>query len=79
MARRGASGEHVSFGADAGKHVDAYWEYTRIVGSDDGGVPFTPEQYENYKREVLPMAEFFKNKLKNLVLKSKKLKKNFLF
>lgn len=28
----------------------------RIVGNDDGGVPFTPEQYENYKREVLPMV-----------------------
>lgn len=30
-------------------------EYTRIVGSDDGGVPFSPEEYEKYKKQVLPM------------------------
>ena len=27
----------------------------RIVGNDDNGVTFTPEEYEKYKREVLPM------------------------
>ena len=27
------------------------------MGDDDGGVPFTPEQYENYKNEVLPMVK----------------------
>ena len=28
----------------------------RIVGDDDGGVMFTPEQYEAYKKKVLPMV-----------------------
>ncbi len=28
----------------------------RIVGDDDGGELFTPEQYEEYKKEVLPMV-----------------------
>lgn len=27
----------------------------RIVGEDDGGKLFTPEEYEEYKRKVLPM------------------------
>lgn len=27
----------------------------RIVGDDDGGKLFTPEEYEEYKRKVLPM------------------------
>ncbi|XP_037549552.1 protein FAM221A [Nematolebias whitei] len=35
--------------------VDDYWEYRRIVGDDDGGKLFTPEQYEEYKRKVLPL------------------------
>ena len=28
----------------------------RIVGDDDGGVLFSPEQYEEYKRRVVPMV-----------------------
>ena len=28
----------------------------RIVGNDDGGKLFTPDEYENYKKEVLPMV-----------------------
>ena len=28
----------------------------RIVGDDDGGTPFTPEEYEKYKKEVLPQV-----------------------
>ena len=28
----------------------------RIVGEDDGGELFTPEQYEEYKKKVLPMV-----------------------
>ena len=28
----------------------------RIVGNDDGGKIFTPQEYEQYKREVLPMV-----------------------
>lgn len=36
-------------------HIDAYLEYRRIVGDDDGGRLFTPEEYEEYKKRVLPM------------------------
>ncbi|KAI3358480.1 hypothetical protein L3Q82_014903, partial [Scortum barcoo] len=36
------------------KAMDDYWEYRRIVGDDDEGKLFTPEQYEEYKRKVLP-------------------------
>ncbi|OXB56204.1 hypothetical protein ASZ78_016573 [Callipepla squamata] len=35
--------------------VEEYAEYRRIVGDDDGGKPFTPEEYEAYKRKVLPI------------------------
>ncbi|XP_027892572.1 protein FAM221A isoform X4 [Xiphophorus couchianus] len=35
--------------------VDDYAEYRRIVGDDDGGKLFTPEEYEEYKRRVLPL------------------------
>uniref|UniRef100_A0A2K6SN37 Protein FAM221A n=1 Tax=Saimiri boliviensis boliviensis TaxID=39432 RepID=A0A2K6SN37_SAIBB len=35
--------------------VDEYLEYRRIVGEDDGGKLFTPEEYEEYKRKVLPL------------------------
>ena len=28
----------------------------RIVGDDDHGVTFTPEQYEEYKRRVIPIV-----------------------
>ena len=34
--------------------VHDYLEYRRIVGDDDGGTPFTPEEYEAYKRRVIP-------------------------
>ncbi|KAF7221656.1 protein FAM221A isoform X2 [Nothobranchius furzeri] len=47
MARKGLN-------KSALKAVDDYWEYTRIVGEDDGGNLFTPEQYEEYRRKVLP-------------------------
>ncbi|XP_006832345.1 PREDICTED: protein FAM221A [Chrysochloris asiatica] len=39
-------------GAEA---IDEYLEYRRIVGEDDGGKLFTPEEFEEYKRKVLPM------------------------
>jgi len=45
---------HLKFDASKAADVDAYLEYRRIVGDDDGGVLFTPEQYEAYKKEVLP-------------------------
>ncbi|KAK7098130.1 protein FAM221A-like [Littorina saxatilis] len=35
--------------------IDAYVEYHRIVGDDDGGVMMSPEEYEAYKRKVIPM------------------------
>ena len=28
------------------QHVDAYAEYRRIVGDDDGGTPFSPSEYQ---------------------------------
>ncbi|CAI9611040.1 unnamed protein product [Staurois parvus] len=34
--------------------IDEYLEYRRIVGEDDGGKLFTPEEYEEYKKTVLP-------------------------
>ncbi|KAM8840191.1 protein FAM221A [Spinachia spinachia] len=41
--------------------VDAYCEYKRIVGDDDGGQLFTPKQYEEYKKKMLPQRA--KNRL----------------
>ena len=52
---------HLKFDESRAADVDAYVEYRRIVGDDDGGVLFTPEQYEEYKREVLPQRT--KNRL----------------
>ncbi|XP_061616895.1 protein FAM221A isoform X2 [Phyllopteryx taeniolatus] len=43
------------------KAADDYCEYRRIVGDDDGGVLFTTEQYEEYKRKMLPQRA--KNRL----------------
>ncbi|KAK3791504.1 hypothetical protein RRG08_061518 [Elysia crispata] len=45
---------NLKFGPSAGASVDAYLEYRRIVGDDDGGNMFTPEEYEAYKRKVIP-------------------------
>ena len=53
MERQEANGLHLKMGPSAGAHVDAYLEYRRIVGDDDGGVPFTEEQYEKYKKDVV--------------------------
>ncbi|EDV26740.1 Protein FAM221A [Trichoplax sp. H2] len=41
--------------------IDDYFEYTRIVGDDDGGKLFTPQEYEKYKKRVLPIRA--KNRL----------------
>ncbi|BFZ04151.1 hypothetical protein BsWGS_07190 [Bradybaena similaris] len=51
----------LKFGGAAGASVDAYAEYRRIVGDDDGGTMFTPEEYEAYKKKVLPQR--IKNRL----------------
>ncbi|CAH8293266.1 unnamed protein product [Schistosoma turkestanicum] len=37
------------------KSIDEYEEYRRIVGEDDGGKLFTPEQYEAYKKKYIPL------------------------
>ncbi|XP_068188997.1 protein FAM221A isoform X2 [Antennarius striatus] len=51
------------FGRDKSplKAVDDYWEYRRIVGDDDGGTLFTPEQFEEYKMKMVPQR--VKNRL----------------
>lgn len=38
-----------------------FCSFLRVVGDDDGGVLLTPEQYENYKRTVVPKR--MKNRL----------------
>ncbi|KAM7384069.1 hypothetical protein PAMA_011426 [Pampus argenteus] len=53
--------ETICLDKSAFKAVDEYWEYRRIVGDDDGGKLFTAEQYEEYKRKVLPQR--VKNRL----------------
>ncbi|XP_053324402.1 protein FAM221A isoform X2 [Spea bombifrons] len=35
--------------------IDDYLEYRRIVGDDDGGKLFSPEEYEEYKKTILPI------------------------
>ncbi|XP_032499132.1 protein FAM221A isoform X3 [Phocoena sinus] len=47
--------ERLTLPAGSAAAVDEYMEYRRIVGEDDGGKLFTPEEYEEYKRKVLPM------------------------
>jgi len=56
MSDRGQPKDRLNLPKNAASHIDAYFEYNKIVGNDDGGVPFTPEEYEKYKREVLPMV-----------------------
>ncbi|CAF1580140.1 unnamed protein product [Adineta ricciae] len=58
MAGRGrarAPGEYINLPSHAAADVDAYFEYRAIVGDDDGGQTFTPEEYDEYKKRVLPM------------------------
>ncbi|ESO10554.1 hypothetical protein HELRODRAFT_167056 [Helobdella robusta] len=45
---------HLKIPCNANASIDAYREYKLIVGDDDGGKTFTPEQYEEYKKRVLP-------------------------
>ncbi|CAL8105139.1 unnamed protein product [Calicophoron daubneyi] len=39
------------------KAIDDYAEYHRIVGEDDGGKMFTPEEYEAYKKKYIPIRQ----------------------
>ena len=45
---------HLKLDKSAASAVDAYFEYRNIVGSDDNGKLFTPEEYEKYKNTVVP-------------------------
>ncbi|XP_067854296.1 protein FAM221A isoform X2 [Heptranchias perlo] len=42
--------ERIRVGRDGSAAIDSYVEYRRIVGEDDGGNLFTPEEYERYKQ-----------------------------
>ena len=53
--------ERIKLDRHAAESVDAYLEYRRIVGDDDGGTPFTEKQYKEYKKRVLPQR--LKNRL----------------
>ena len=63
MAGRGRGGDqyHMKFSGDKAAAVDAYLEYRRVVGDDDGGELFTPDQYDDYKKKILPQR--VKNRL----------------
>ena len=41
--------------------------FIRIVGDDDGGTLFTPEEYEAYKKKVLPQVRTICNYFISLV------------
>lgn len=43
------------------EHVDAYWEYHKVVGDEVGDKLLSPEEYENFKKNVVP--ERMKNRI----------------
>ncbi|XP_066531317.1 protein FAM221A isoform X2 [Hoplias malabaricus] len=46
--------ERMHIGKTAVDAVNAYVEYRRIVGEDDGGKLFSEAEYEEYKKKVIP-------------------------
>lgn len=44
-----------------------------IVGDDDGGQVFTPEEYEQYKKKVLPMVSFTRQRSGSRIVERKHL------
>ncbi|XP_056439297.1 protein FAM221A [Gadus chalcogrammus] len=46
--------EKIKIDKKASQSLDKYLEYRRIVGDEDGGTLFTPAQYEQYKKRVVP-------------------------
>nr|VZI03817.1 unnamed protein product [Spirometra erinaceieuropaei] len=55
MTGGGGGGGTIHITADQARAIDEYEEYHRIVGDDDNGRTFTPEEYEAYKRRVIPI------------------------
>ncbi|XP_043920559.1 protein FAM221A [Protopterus annectens] len=53
--------EKITISKEMAAAVDSYLQYRRIVGEDDGGKLFTPEEYEQYKKKMLPIRQ--KNRL----------------
>ncbi|CAF4007367.1 unnamed protein product, partial [Adineta steineri] len=53
-----APSDYINLPPNAAAHVVAYFEYCAIVSDDDddGGKVFSPEEYDAYKRRVLPMS-----------------------
>ncbi|KAH9489227.1 hypothetical protein Btru_058829 [Bulinus truncatus] len=52
---------NLSLTGNSSASIDAYLEYRRIVGDDDGGKMFSPDEYELYKKRVIPQR--IKNRL----------------
>ncbi|CAF4260477.1 unnamed protein product, partial [Adineta steineri] len=63
-------GDYISLSPNAAAHVDTYFEYRAIVGDDDGGNLFSPEEYDAYTRRVLPMhkTDFAENSTERPIL-----------
>ena len=47
------------------EHVEAYWQYHKIVGDQVGDELMSPEEYEKFKKTVVP--ERIKNRLVDCV------------
>eukprot|EP00959_Pyramimonas_sp_CCMP1952_P037357 781541-Pyramimonas_sp.AAC.2 len=54
---QGVAHETVHVSSEAQRHVAAYLEYERIVGSADNGVMLSEEEYEAFKRKAIEMRK----------------------